>query len=158
MSTKKHQTKLTDEQRKKLKKLTTSGIASARKINRARILLLCDEDNPNGSRSDKEIAEILNISRATVVRIGQRFVEQGLEEALGEKPRSGKPQQLSGKQKAQVTALACSKPPTGYARWTLRLLAAKLVELEMIEAISHKTVGEILKKTNSSLICTGNGV
>jgi transposase len=158
MSTKKYQTKLTVEQRQELKKLTTSGIASARKINRARIVLLSDEDNPNGSRSDKEIAEILNVSRATVVRIRQRFIEQGLAEALGEKPRSGKPPQLSGKQKAQVTALACSKPPTGYARWTLRLLAAKLVELEMIEAISHKTVGEILKKMNSSLICIGNGV
>ncbi len=152
MSTKKHQTKLTDKQRKELKKLTTSGIASARKINRARILLLCDEDNPNGSKNDKEVAEILNISRATVVRIRQRFIEQGLPEALNEKSRSGKPQQLNGKQKAQVTALACSKPPTGYARWTLRLLATKLVELEMIEAISHKTVGEILKKTNLSLI------
>lgn len=150
MSTKKYQVKLTDEQRKELKKLTTAGIASARKINRARILLLGDEDNPNGSKNDKEIAEILDISRATIVRVRQRFIEQGLE-ALNEKPRSGKPKQLSGRQKAQITALACSEPPAGYARWTLRLLATKLVELEMIEAISHNAVGEILKKMNLSL-------
>jgi transposase len=151
MSTPKYQVRLTDEQRKELKKLTTTGIASARKINRARILLLCDEDNPNGAKDDKEIAEILDISRATIVRVRQQFIEQGLAEALNEKPRSGKPKQLSGRQKAQITALACSEPPAGYARWTLRLLATKLVELEMIEAISHNAVGEILKKMNLSL-------
>ena len=151
MSTKKYQVKLSDEQRQELKNLTTTGISSARKINRARILLLGDEDNPTGSKNDKEIAAILDISRGTIVRVRRRFIEQGLDGALNENSRCGKPKQLSGRKKAQITALACSEPPVGYARWTLRLLATKLVELAMIESISQNAVGEILKKMNLSL-------
>jgi hypothetical protein len=74
-----------------------------------------------------------------------------VESAIEERPRSGKPPKFSGKQQAKITALACSTPPEGRSRWTLRLLADKVVELELVDDISHKSVGEILKKTNSSL-------
>ena len=151
MSAKKYRVRLTKKQRKELKKLTHSGVISARKLNRAQVLLLSDEGRPDGRKTDQEIAEVLEISTATVVRIRQRFVQEGLAAALTEKPRPGKPRQLSGKDKAAVVALACSDPPEGYARWNLRLLADKLVELELVDHISHTSVKEVLKKTNLSL-------
>ena len=151
MSAKKHRVRLTKKERKKLKELSHSGVISARKLNRARVLLLSDEGGPQGGKTDQQIVEALELSAATVVRIRQRFEQEGLEAALSEKPRSGKPPQLSGQDKARVVALACSKPPEGYARWTLRLLADKLVELELVEPISHTSVREVLKKTNLSL-------
>lgn len=150
MSTKKYRVKLTNRERKYLKKLTTTGKESARKLNRARILLLSDEANPEAAESDPEIARILGVSSATVTRIRQRFIEEGLRPALNEKPRPGAPPKFSGKERAEITALACSDPPEGHGRWSLRLLADKLVELELIESISYKTVGEVLKKTNSN--------
>lgn len=152
MSAKKYRVRLTKKQRKELKKLTHSGVIAARKLNRAQVLLLSDEGRPDGRKTDQEIADVLEISTATVVRIRQRFVQEGLEVALTEKPRPGKPRQLSGKDKAAVVALACSDPPEGYARWSLRLLADKLVELELVDHISHTSVKEVLKKTNLSLI------
>ena len=151
MSAKKYRVRLTKKQRKGLKKLTHSGVISARKLNRAQVLLLSDEGRPTGRKTDQEIANVLEISTATVVRIRQRFGQEGLEAALTEKPRSGKPRQLSGQDKAVVVALACSDPPEGYARWNLRLLADKLVELELVDHISHTSVREVLKKTNLSL-------
>ena len=151
MSAKKYRVRLTKKQRKELKKLTHSGVISARKLNRAQVLLLSDEGRTDGRKTDQEIAEVLEISTATVVRIRQRFVQEGLAAALTEKPRPGKPRQLSGKDKAAVVALACSDPPEGYARWNLRLLADKLVELELVDHISHTSVKEVLKKTNLSL-------
>ena len=125
--------------------MTHHGVISARKLNRARVLLLSDEGHPNGRKTDPEIAEVLDISTATVGHIRRRFVQKGLEAALNEKPRSGRPKQISGSQRAAVTALACSEPPEGYAKWSLRLLADKVVELELIEHISHTKVGDILK-------------
>lgn len=125
--------------------MTHHGVISARKLNRARVLLLSDEGHPKGRKTDPEIAEVLGISTATVGHIRRRFVQEGLEAALNEKPRSGRPRQISGSQRAAVTALACSKPPEGYAKWSLRLLADKVVELELIDRISHTKVGDILK-------------
>ncbi len=151
MSAKKYRVRLTKRQRKELKKLTHSGVISARKLNRARVLLLSDEARPDGRKTDQEIAEVLEVSEATVVRIRRRFAQEGLEASLTEKPRPGKPRQLSGKDKAAVVALACADPPEGYARWNLRLLADKLVELELVDHISHTKVKEVLKKTNLSL-------
>jgi transposase len=151
MTAKIYRVRLTKKQRKELKKLTHSGVISARKLNRARVLLLSDEARATGRKTDPEIAEVLGISEATVVRVRRRFVQEGLEAALNEKARPGKPKQLSGKDKAAVVALACSDPPEGYARWSLRLLADKLVELELVDTISHTSVQEVLKKTTLSL-------
>ncbi len=148
---KKHWVKLSEKQREKLKKLTESGTVSIRKYKRARVLLLADENSKNGPRRDGQIAELVDTSLSTVGRVRRRFAEEGLEAALTERPRPGKPRVFSGKQRAAVTALASSEPPEGRARWTLRLLAGKLVELNVVESISHKTVGGILKKTNSNL-------
>ncbi len=151
MSAKVYRVRLTKKQRKELKKMTHKGVISVRKFNRARVLLLSDEVQISNRKTDAEIAEVLDISEATVVRIRRRFVQEGLETSLNEKPRPGKPKQLSGKDKAAVVALACSDAPPGYARWTLRLLADKLVELELVDTISHTSVKTILKKTNLSL-------
>jgi len=151
MSGKVYRVRLTKKERKALKKMTHKGVISARKLNRARVLLLSDEARSSGRKTDAEIAEVLDISEATVVRIRHRFVQEGLEMALNEKARPGAPKQLSGKDKAAVVALACADPPQGYARWTLRLLADKLVELELVDAISHTSVRTVLKKMNLSL-------
>ena len=112
---------------------------------------MADERRKGGAKKDEAIAEQVETSVATVQRIRRRFVQEGLEAALTDKPRSGAPPKFKGQSRAAVTALACSDPPEGHARWTLRLLADKLVELERVDSISHKTVGEILKKTNLSL-------
>ena len=149
---KKYRVKLSKVQREQLQELTSSGTIKVRKYKRARVLLLANEAHREGCKTDAEIAERVGVSIPTIQRIRQRFVEEGLEAAINERPRPGKPETFSGQQRAEITALACSDPPIGYARWSLRLLARKLVELEMVESISHVTVREVLKKTNSSLI------
>jgi len=148
---------LTPEQREQLEELTHRGEIKVRKYKRARILLLADENHPKGGKTDAEIAERIGVASVTVHRIRKRFVLEGLVAALEEKSRSGAPDKFSGQQRAKVTALACSDPPEGHARWTLRLLADKLVELEIVESISHDTVDRILKKTNCSLTASGSG-
>jgi len=148
---KKYRVKLSQAQREILKELTSSGTIKVRVYKRARVLLLADEGHSDGSKSDKQIATQVDISIPTIQRVRRRFVEEGLEVALNEKSRPGARPKFRGRQRAAVTALACSEPPEGHARWSLRLLADKLVELEQVDSISHKTVGEILKKTNLSL-------
>jgi transposase len=111
------------------------------------VLLLADEHRPNGCLSDAHIADLLHVSRATIHRIRQRFVTGGLNAALEEQPRAGRPKVFSGREAAHITALACSNPPEGQAKWSLRLLADKAVELEYVESISYVTVFNILKKT-----------
>ena len=135
--------KLKPKDKKELNKLTKSGTLKSRKLNRCRILLLSTQGKPR-----TEIAKILGMSATTVNEICKRYVEGGLENALNEKPRPGAPDIFSGKQKAKITALACTTPPQGAARWSLRLLSDKAVELNMVECISHEKVGQILKKTN----------
>jgi transposase len=142
---KKYHVKLTRRQRNKLRRLTGKGECKARQLNRARVLLLSDECRKKGPKTDVEISEILNVSLPTVHRIRLKFSEDGLTEALEEKPRSGRPKLFSGKDAAHVTALACSDPPCGYGRWSMRLLADKVVELGYLESISYKTVSNILK-------------
>jgi transposase len=154
---KKYRVKLSDVEQEKLQELTSSGTINVRKYKRARVLLLADEAHKEGCKSDKEIAERVDISVPTIGRIRRRFVEEGLESALNEKPRPGKPKTFTGEQRAQITALACSEPPEGHTRWSLRLLADKLVELEIVESISHVTVQDVLKKTNSSLTSNASG-
>lgn len=147
---KKYRVKLSKVQREKLQELTSRGTMKVRKYKRARVLLLADEAHKEGCKSDKEVAERVDISVSTIQRIRRRFVEEGLESAISEKPRPGRSRTFTGQQRAQITALACSEPPEGHARWSLRLLANKLVELEIVDSISHVTVQEVLKKTNFS--------
>lgn len=136
---------LAAEERERLLTLVRHGKSPARKVMRAQLLLLADE-----GRSDNDIQAALHTSLSTILRTRRRFVEEGLEAALSEKPRSGAPCKLDGKQEAYLIALACSNPPVGRDRWTLRLLADKLVELDVVEEISDETVRLRLKKTKLS--------
>lgn len=146
----KYPVKLTKEERSKLGRLTLAGTISVRKLNRVKILLLADEAHEQGRETDQAIAEKLEISPATVGRIRQRYAEGGVDGAINEQERSGRPPGISGVERASITALACSTPPEGYAQWSLRLLADKAVELELVESISFSAVGKILKKTLSN--------
>lgn len=132
---------LTKEEKAELLELVGKGEARARKMNRAHILLLADE-----GRTDKDIAEALHTSPSTVERTRRRFVEGGLEHALNESPRPGGRRKLDGHQEAYLVALACSDPPEGKKRWSMQLLADRLVELEIVEEISDETVRRMLKK------------
>ena len=137
---------LKEEDREELSQYLRRGKASARSLTRARILLLADEGRP-----DKEIAETLRVSKSTVNRIRKRYCEGDLDFALHEKARSGAPPKLDGKMEAQLTLLACSEPPDGRSKWTLRLLADKLVEMEVVDSISHMSVQRLLKKMKLNL-------
>jgi len=134
---------LTDAQREELLVLIRSGKASARRLRRARTLLLADE-----GRTDLQIASALHAGRATVARTRQRFSEEGFEAALGEREREGAAPKLSPKQEALLVALACSKPPEGKQRWALRMLADRMVELGHVDELSYETVRRRLKKTS----------
>lgn len=140
---------LTDEQRERLHDLTHSGKAPARVQTRARILLLTDRSQGR-NRTDAQIVEALQCSRTTVVTLRRLCVHQGLDAALYDKARPGAEPKITGDIEAKLTALACSAPPNGQARWTLRLLADKVVELGYLDRISHVAVSKRLKKTNSS--------
>ncbi len=139
---------LTEEERTCLLALIKSGEHSARKLNRARILLLADE-----GKTDQEIAEALHTSTPTVQRTRQRFVEGNLEGALNERPRLGgrKLKKLDERGEAILETLARSEPPRGRKSWTLQLLADRLVELKVVDSISYETVRRELKKRGSSL-------
>ena len=145
---KKHQVKLSQEERQELEKMTKAGTISVRKLKRIRILLLSDEGEYGPGKANQAIAEMVETSPVTVSRIRKRYVEEGLAQAINEKPKSGAPRKYSGAVRAQITALACSDPPEGQAQWSLRLLADRMVELEYVDSISHMTIQEVLKKTN----------
>jgi hypothetical protein len=118
---------------------------------RARIVLLADQSEGRPARSDLDVCEALGCGRATVERVRKQFVEDGLEATLQPPPALRVyERRLDGKAEAHLVALACGTPPEGRARWTLRLLADRMVALEYVEAISHETVRRTLKKTNSS--------
>ncbi len=136
---------LEPDEREQLRALTRKGKASARTVRRAQTLLLADE-----GRTDEAIAAALHSGLATVARTRQRCVEEGLTAALTERPRPGAAPKLSPKQQAFTIALACTKPPEGRLRWTMQLLADRLVELEVIPDISDEAIRRLLKKTNSS--------
>lgn len=133
---------LSKTDRDELTNLTRKGKASARTINRARILLLADE-----GRAESEISEILGTSGNTIWRTKKRYNEGGLDWALYDQPRPGAPRKLDGKQEAFLVALACSDLPEGREVWTMQLLADELVELGMVESISDETIRTTLKKT-----------
>lgn len=149
MTTKYH-INLTQENRQELESLIRSGASSARTQTRARILLLTDE-NQKKKKGTKEIASVLMCSLATITNIRKKFVEGGLENALYEKARPGAVPKITGEIEAQLTLLACSTPPEGRSRWTLQLLADKLVELKLVDSISDVAVMKRLKKMNLSL-------
>lgn len=132
---------LKDEDRDELNHYIRHGKASARSINRARILLLADE-----GKSTEEIIDALKTSRTTINRVRKRYCQGGLSFAIGEKSRSGRPPKIDGTIEAKTTLLACSKPPEGRSTWTLKLIADRLVELEVIDSISTMSVQRILKK------------
>ena len=146
MSQKSHCVKLKKQSRQYLQKIVESGEDKARKITRCRILLLADQ-----GKTDQEISDALNVCLATIFNIRRRFCRKGLERAIGEGARSGQPPKFKGKSMARITAIACSKPPEGRAKWSLRLLADRVIELDIVETISHVSIHNILKKTNSSL-------
>ena len=142
--------RLTDEQRGILQRYTRTGTRSPRSLVRAKVLLLADADGPDAC-TDEEIADHLGTSRMTVMRVRMQFAAEGLDATLHRKKPTGRQyRKLDGKQEAQLIALACSKPPAGQARWTMKLLAKRLIELEVVEVIDPATVCRTLKKTNSS--------
>jgi hypothetical protein len=147
---KKYIVTLTEDERVSLSSLVSSGKAAAKRITHARILLKADAADGGPAWRDSDIALALDVNVCTVERVRERFVEQGLEAALVRKPQD-RPSRLpvfDGDAEARLIALACSHPPEGRARWTLRLLADRLVELEVVEAVSHETVRQTLKKTS----------
>ncbi len=133
---------LSDEERQALLEMTRKGEIKARKFKRAMILLKADK-----GLTDQQIMAALNVSRPCVERIRKRFVADGIERALNEDPRPGQKRKLDGRAEATLIATACSNAPEGHEHWTLRLLAGKLVQLGVVEAISHETVRHTLKKT-----------
>jgi len=137
--------RLKEDEREELSQYLRRGKSSARSLTRARILILADEGRP-----DDEIAEALKVSKSTANRIRKRYCEVGLEFALHEKARSGAPSKIDGRLEAQLTLLACSDPPEGRSKWTLRLLADRLVQLEVVDSISHMSVHRLLKKMKSN--------
>jgi transposase len=143
---KKYLVELSADERTKLEAMIRGGRESVRRIKRALILLAVE-----AGHKDEEIAAQVRVHRTTVEHVRKRFAEGGLESALNERPRPGQARKLDGRQEAYVIALACSEPPEGRARWTLRLLASRLVELEIVDEISHKTVERLLKKGSQAL-------
>ena len=144
--------RLSQEERERLIALVKAGKASALTLARARILLKADQQERGPAWTDTEIADALEVSLKTVFNIRRKWVEQGLEAALERKPQEApsKPRKLDGKVEAKLVATCCGPPPKGRAKWTLRLLAAKLVELDAVDSISPETVRQALKKTRSS--------
>lgn len=151
MPAKKYKVTLPDDERQDLTTLVSKGKAAARKITRARILLLADESEAGSAWSDDRIVEALGISRRTVERTREKWVESGLEAALNHK-RTPRPQskRLDGEAEARLVQLACSEAPDGRERWTMQMLADKLIELEIVETVSDETVRTTLKKMNSN--------
>ena len=148
---KRYRVMLSGEERQELKTLVSRGRAAAYRQTHGRILLLSDEAHGEGGMKDEDIARVLQIGHATVERVRQRCVEDGIEAALGRKRQGNRrPKRLDGEGEAHLIALACSQPPEGRASWTLKLLADRLVECEIVESISTETVRQTLKKTNSS--------
>ena len=142
--TKRHVVHLTDDQRADLEG-RFCGRLTLRERNRVQVLLRCDRGD-----TDDEVADALDVCVATVASVRKRFAAEGLEAALGERPRSGGPPTFDGTVEATVVALACSPTPDGRAEWTGKLIAGRLVELHVVESISERTVGRVLKKAGSS--------
>ena len=152
MAKKKHHIRLNTEERAQMESILRKGRASAQRQRHARILLLADAHGSEGGSSDSQIAAAAHTSIPTVERVRRVCVEHGLERALeGKDPERDYPRKLDGKGEAQLIALCCGAAPQGHARWTLRLLAGRLVELEVVDAICHETVRAVLKKRTQAV-------
>ena len=148
---KKYVVKLSEEEKQHLEKITSSGTAPVRMVRRAQILLKSDQGNGTPCWTYNQISEAFNVTPLTVSKVNKRFVEQGLEAAIcRKKPEREYLHCLDGEAEAHLIALACSKPPNGKARWTLRLLQDRMIELEHVESVSHETIRTTLKKMNSN--------
>lgn len=141
----KYKVRLTDEQRSELLSIVNKGEHNARIVKRANILLLSDE-----GRTAPQIVEVLSTSEQTVYNIRKRFIQEGLESSIHEKPRPGAKRKFQPEQEAHLIALTCSDPPDGRERWTIRMLANKVVELGILDEVGRETVHRTLKKTLSS--------
>lgn len=148
---KKYRVTLTAQEREQLTAMVSKGKAAARALTHARILLKTDEAEDGPAWTDAAVCAALDVGLCTVMRVRERFVEEGLDAAL--RPRRSayvQPRKLNGHLEAQLVTLACSEAPEGQARWSLRLLADRFVALGHVEALSHETVRQTLKKTKSS--------
>ena len=149
---KKYIVELTEKERQTLQQLLSSGKAAARKLTHARILLKADSGPTGPNWPDAKISQALDVGTATIERVRKRFVEQGFEAALNSrKPNRHYNRKLDGDAEAHLIALVCSKAPQGYQRWTLQLLADRMVELGYVDSLSYETVRRTLKKTSLSL-------
>jgi len=144
----KYRVTLTEEEREALKKLVSTRKGAARKLLHARVLLLTDQGEHGQHRSDEEITDALGVSRSTVYRVRERFVEDSLEAALVPRKMPRRPDKIKiqGETEKKLIALACSDPPEGRCRWTMELLADRIVQLGVVEKISQETVRLALKK------------
>ena len=159
ISVKKYVVRLSGEEREQLETLIRKGKSPARRLLKARILLKADVSEAGEGWSDSRIIEALDTSASMVYRVRKQLVEEGLEAVLSRKQRAtpAVPPIFDGEKEAKLIALACSKPPKGRARWTLRLLENKVVELGIVDRASDSTIGRTLKKTLSSPIAASNG-
>lgn len=152
MPAKKYKVTLTKEEREALSQLVNKGQGNVRRIKRAHMLLLADENQPEGTWKDADIAKALNAHSRTIERIREKCVMMGVEAALNHsRPRKTRPKVLDGAAEARLTQLACTEAPDGHERWSLQMLADKLIELEVVETISSETIRTTLKKMNLSL-------
>jgi len=156
---KKYTVTLTQDERNELKKITSKGKHKSQKVINALILLGCDTGEFQDKRStNEEISQVLKIGMRKIDRVKKRFVEEGMDIALiGKKGSRIYAKKADGDFEAHLVALSCSDPPKGFSRWSLRLLADKVVELEYIEQVSHETIRQVLKKTNLNLGATKDG-
>jgi len=159
IAVKKYVVKLTEEERDRLNELIRKGKRSAQLLRKARILLKADVSDAGEGWSDSAIAAALDTSIATIERTRRQLVEEGFEAVLTRKynPKSARPRIFDGAAEAKLIALTLSPAPDGFARWSLRLLEQKVVELHIVERASDNTIGRTLKKTVSNRICGSNG-
>ena len=149
---KRYRVTLSEDERDRLERLSRQRTASVRMVRRAQALLLASEE-----KTDEVIAEQLRMGVATLERLRRRFVEEGLEASLRERPRPGARPKLGPKEQAFVVALACTKPPEGRHRWTMQMLADRMVELELVPDITDEAIRLLLKRTSSSRGFTSSG-
>ena len=159
IAVKKYVVRLSCEERERLEALTHAGKSPAQLLTKARILLKADVSEAGEGWSDSAISAALDTSVNNIGRLRRRLVEEGLEGALKRKynPNSARPRIFDGAGEAKLIALTCSPAPEGFARWSLRLLEERVVELNIVEKASDNTIGRVLKKTSSNRIANGNG-
>ena len=158
-SVKKYVVRLSEEEREQLERLLRKGKSPAQRLLKARILLKADVSDAGEGWSDSQIIRALETSVSMVYRVRKQLVEEGFEAVLSRKQRAmpAVARIFDGEKEAKLIALACSKPPKGRARWTLRLLESKVVELDIVDRASDSTIGRTLKKTRSNRIADSNG-